>query len=243
MYEVAAELNLEHNNKACETEHEDNCEVDELIFGKFYDIKEHTNFGYIFLDEVHELKYNKGCCKALAISVGQELSANLIQNVVLTGLNQVDRWSSLRCIWTHDLIQIILDTRIISQNVNIECTSEYLRVMVNDLHPVDGRVERQADDETIENVPGVLEMLDKTSNYQLYEVDQFLSPLLSFEFRLLDLFFLLIFFSNINSSLNVRQLLFIFLVFFQSFVSLVFFSSLTFDSLFVLVYQFLLRFL
>ena len=78
LYEIAPKLNLEHDNKACETEHEDNGEVDELIFGKFYDVKKHSDLAYIFLDEVQELKYNKGCREALAISVAHEFSANLV---------------------------------------------------------------------------------------------------------------------------------------------------------------------
>ena len=76
LHEITPKLNLEHDNKACETEHEDNREVDKLIFGEFYDIKEHTDFGYIFLDEVHELENNKSCWKALAISITHELCAN-----------------------------------------------------------------------------------------------------------------------------------------------------------------------
>ena len=90
----------------------------------------------------------------------------------------------LRLISTHDAIKVLSEPRVIINNVNIESAGEYLGVMVNDLHPVDWWVERQADDEAIENVPRVLEMLEKTSQYQLYEVNQLLGSLLSLKFCL-----------------------------------------------------------
>ena len=76
LFEITPKLNLEHDDKACETEHEDNREVNELIFGEFYHIEEHTDLSDVFLDEVHELENNESCWEALAISVAHELCAN-----------------------------------------------------------------------------------------------------------------------------------------------------------------------
>ena len=160
---VASELNLKHDDEACEKEHEDNREVDKLILWEFDHIEEHSDLSEKLLNEVQELEDDKGGRESLAISVSQQLKADLVQNVVLTRLNEVAWWSWSLCFcFTHETIDVLSKLRIIIQDVDIKCTGKYLGVMVYDLHPVDCWIQTQSDDKAIENIPGVLEVFNYT---------------------------------------------------------------------------------